>query len=300
MWEKRDHNRQKENEDMKTVLGIIGSPRRLGNSEIMVKEISRQVPEEHRLYLLRLSDFDILPCKGCYACLFKDERCIQKDDVSALQEAILDADALILAAPTYFLGINGVLKQVVDRGLSFYTHIERLWGKPSVGVCIAGIPGKEGHGLLGVENFLRMMLTDNKANRVVYGALPGEVFLNEANLAAANELGKALFSPAKEKTGPRCPRCGGDTFRFLGGTRVRCMLCSNEGEVQLGSDGPSFSIGKSGHDMFLSLQDAVDHRQWLRGMKNRFLEHKAELKKVVTDYRKQGEWVTPKKFGNER
>ncbi len=127
---------------MKTVLGIIGSPRRLGNSEIMVKEISRQIPEPHRLRLLRLADFTIGPCRGCYACLFKEEQCIQKDDLAALQEAILAADALILAAPTYFLGINGALKQVVDRGLAFYTHIERLWGKPSVGVCIAGIHGK--------------------------------------------------------------------------------------------------------------------------------------------------------------
>jgi multimeric flavodoxin WrbA len=280
---------------MKTVLGIIGSPRRLGNSEIMVKEISRQVPEEHRLFLLRLSDFTIRPCRGCYACLFKEERCIQKDDLEPLQKAILEADALILAAPTYFLGINAVVKQVVDRGLAFYTHIERLWGKPSVGVCIAGIPGKEGHGLLGIENFLRMLLTDNKANKLVYGALPGEVFLNEANRSAAAELGNALFSQAEERTGPRCPRCGGDTFRFLGGSRVRCMLCSNEGAIRLGPGEPSFSIGKSEHDMFLSLEDAVKHRQWLRGMKNRFLEHKAELKKVVTDYRKEGEWIQPEK-----
>jgi len=279
---------------MKTVLGIIGSPRRLGNSEIMVKEISRQVPEEHRLCLLRLSEFTIRPCRGCYACLFNEERCIQKDDLQPLQEAILAADALILAAPTYFLGINAVLKQVVDRGLAFYTHIERLWGKPSVGVCIAGIPGKEGHGLLGVENFLRMLLTDNKANKLAYGALPGEVFLNETNLSTAAELGKALFSPAPESTGQRCPRCGGDTFRFLGGSRVRCMLCSNEGQIRPGSGGPSFSIGKSEHDMFLTLEDAVGHRAWLRGMKDRFLENKAALKQITTGYRKQGEWINSK------
>jgi hypothetical protein len=66
-------------------------------------------------------------------------------------EGIVDADALILAAPTYFLGANAVPKLIVDRGLAFYAHIERLWEKPSVGVCIAGIPGKEGHGLLPVE-----------------------------------------------------------------------------------------------------------------------------------------------------
>jgi len=43
---------------MKKVLGIIASPRRLGNCEIMVKEISGHIPEPHELNLLRLSDFD--------------------------------------------------------------------------------------------------------------------------------------------------------------------------------------------------------------------------------------------------
>ena len=59
---------------MKTVLGIVASPRRLGNCEIMAKEISRQIPQPHELKLLRLSDFHIKPCRGCYLCLFKKQR----------------------------------------------------------------------------------------------------------------------------------------------------------------------------------------------------------------------------------
>ncbi len=278
---------------MKTVLGIIGSPRRLGNSEIMVKEVSRRIEEEHRLRLLRLADFAVRPCRGCYRCLFGSGRCVQKDDFQTLLDAVAAADALILAVPTYFLGANAMLKLVLDRGLAFYAHIEQLWGKPSVGVCIAGIPGKEGHGLLGVENFLRMLLSCNKANRVVYGALPGEVFLGEANRRTAAELARALFMPEVEKRSPSCPRCGGDTFRFLGAKRVRCMLCSNEGEVGFGPDGPAFAVGKSEHEMFLSKEAAIAHRNWLRGMKERFAAMKAELKEVTTDYRKEGEWVKP-------
>ncbi|MGD8369321.1 MAG: flavodoxin family protein [Desulfobacterales bacterium] len=284
---------------MKKVLGIIGSPRRLGNSEIMVKEISRRIDEEHRLRLLRLADFNIRPCRGCYRCLFGSERCVQKDDFQTVLEAVVEADALVLAAPTYFLGANAVLKGFLDRGLAFYAHIERLWGKPSVGVCIAGIPGKEGHGMLGVENFLRMLLSCNKASRVVYGALPGEVFLGEANRKAAAELARALFATAGEKRSPSCPRCGGDTFRFLSAKRVRCMLCSNEGTVAFGPDGPVFSIGKSEHDMFLSKEAAVAHRDWLRGMKDRFVAQKTALKEVTVGYRKEGEWITPKRETDE-
>jgi multimeric flavodoxin WrbA len=47
---------------MKKVLGIIGSPRKMGNSEIMIKEISRNIADPHELTLLRLADFNIGAC----------------------------------------------------------------------------------------------------------------------------------------------------------------------------------------------------------------------------------------------
>ena len=46
------------------VLALLGSPRRLGNSELMAKEISRQIPEPHRLKLVRLPEMDIRPCRA--------------------------------------------------------------------------------------------------------------------------------------------------------------------------------------------------------------------------------------------
>ena len=55
------------------------------------------------------------------------------------------SDALVVAAPTYLLGANASLKRFLDRGLSFYAHLDRLWGKPAVGVAIAGIEGMEGY-----------------------------------------------------------------------------------------------------------------------------------------------------------
>ena len=276
---------------MKKVLGIIGSPRKLGNSEIMVKEISRHIPVPHELTLVRLNDFDIRPCRACYQCLFKEERCIINDDFNILLEAIKNADALILAAPTYLLGANASLKQFIDRGLAFYAHIDRLWGKPSVGVCIAGIEGMEGHGLLDVENFLKIILSEVKMTRVIYGALPGEIFLNKRNQKTAEKLGSVLFQPFKMSEGCRCPFCGGDTFRYLGKMKVRCMLCSSEGRMDVSSGQPSFIMDKSEHNVFLSKEDALRHKQWLIGMKARFLRQKAELKQITANYRKEVVWL---------
>ncbi len=247
---------------MKNVLGIIGSPRKLGNSEIMIKEISRNIS-------------------------------VIKDDLYTIVDAMCAADAIILAAPTYFLGANASLKRFVDRSFALYACIDRLFGTPSVGICIAGIAGKEGHGLLGVENFLKMTFTDRKMTRVVYGALPGEVFLNEENRSTAAQLGKSLFNSVFKPMGPRCPVCGGDSFRFLGGADIRCMLCSNRGTMDASSGTPVINIERSDHEMFLSKAELLKHKDWLIGMKSRFVEKKAALKAVSVAYRKDGTWIKP-------
>ena len=119
---------------MKNVLGIICSPRKLGNCEIMVKEVSRQVTVPHTLKLIRLHDMDILPCKGCYRCLFDNGQCPLGDDFLKVLHEVVEADALIISVPTYFLSANSMLKRFLDRCLAAYGHIDKLWGKPAVGI----------------------------------------------------------------------------------------------------------------------------------------------------------------------
>ncbi|WP_319525042.1 flavodoxin family protein [uncultured Desulfosarcina sp.] len=278
---------------MKKVLGIVGSARRLGNCEIMVKEVFRGLDQPCELRLLRLTDFRIEPCRGCYACLFRDGTCSIGDDCSVVVDAIAAADALILAAPAYFLGAHSSLKRFLDRGLAFYGALDRLWGKPAVGVAIAGVPGLEGSTLLGIENFLKMILADVRQTRVVYGAMPGEIFLNEDNRAAARSLAKSLFGPRVPKAAPCCPLCGGDTFRFLAPDRVRCMLCSNAGTIRMENGTAVMEIEKADHQLFLTRQDVLDHKAWLVGMKERFVSLRKTLKPITVDYRKEGSWIKP-------
>ncbi len=278
---------------LKTVLGLVASPRKFGNCEMMVRAISKEVPEPHELKLLRMNDFEIGPCRACYRCLFEDGRCPLGDDLDKVLEAILAADGLVVAAPTYFLGANAALKRFLDRGLSFYARIDRLWAKPAVGIGIAGIPGREGYTRLAVQSFLKLLLTDVKGVRIAYGALPGEVFRNEGNEKTAEALGNALFGPALPPAGPSCPLCGGDTFRFLDARRVQCMLCSNTGTMETGAGGPTFAIAPGPHELFSTREAAVAHLEWLRGMKERFLEERAGLKSVGAPYRKGGDWILP-------
>jgi multimeric flavodoxin WrbA len=278
---------------MKRILGIVGSARRLGNCEIMVKAVFRHLDQPCELNLLRLTDFQIAPCRGCYQCLFKDGKCMIDDDHHTVLEAIAAADAVILAAPAYFLGAHSCLKRFLDRGLTFYGSVDRLWGKPAVGVVVAGIPGMEGNSLLGIDSFLKLILADVRQTQVVYGALPGEVFLNDQNHGIAQSLATSLFGPKAANAGPCCPLCGGDTFRFLGPNQVRCMVCSNPGTIRMDRDRVAFEMQPTDHQLFLTHQDVTNHKAWLIGMKDRFKSMRDSLKPITLDYRREGQWITP-------
>jgi multimeric flavodoxin WrbA len=283
------------------ILALLGSPRRLGNSELMAKEISRRIPDPHRLKLVRLPEMDIRPCRACYSCLFDEHTCPQRDDFPGILEALMRADGLILAVPVYMLAANASLKQFLDRGLSLYGHFEQLWDKPAVAVAIAGIPGMEGYTKLCLDSALRLMGAQPQASEVVYGALPGEVFMNQDNLNTAEKLAKALFGPPPNWQGEswRCQACGGDTFRFLDSDKVRCMTCSSPGTVLIKEGQISFAVDAHEDHFFLTLEGAQRHLNWLQGMKGRFLEKKKELKSICLDYLHEGEWLETKRKENK-
>jgi multimeric flavodoxin WrbA len=281
----------------KNLLGIVCSPRKFGNSELFIKELYQQLGNGWNLRLMRLPELDIRPCKACYQCLFGDMHCNQNDDFAIALEALVESDAYVVAAPTYLLGPNASLKRFLDRGLAFYAQLERLWGKPAVAVAIAGVSGLEGYTKLGVESFVKLTFGDLRASEVLYGALPGEIFLENGGRVAAHRMAKALLE-GKHEVDPtvlRCTLCGGDTFRFLGENRLKCMLCSSSGHYVVTEKGLEVDMLPGEHPLFLSYRDVERHALWLRGMKEKFLERRKELKAVTQRYTQIGTWVGSKK-----
>lgn len=278
-----------------TLLGIVGSPRKSGNSELFIKELFRRLPSEWQLRLIRLPALDIRPCLACYQCLFGEMKCPQQDDFQLVLDNLVEADAYAVAVPTYFLGPNGCLKRFLDRGLSFYAHTDRLWGKPAVGAAIAGIPEMEGYTKLCVDSFIKLTLGDLRGSEVIYGALPGEIFLENGGKQAAARLARALTEggePAAPSV-PVCPLCGGDTFRFLKDGRLRCMLCSSAGRCDWRENRLVIETYPLEHSFFLSREEVDRHAEWLRSMKEQFLARRRELSSVTRRYRETGTWVKP-------
>lgn len=283
----------------RTLLGILISPRKYGNCELFVKELYRQLPGEWNLKLVRLPELSIRPCIACYQCLFGDMECVHDDDHKMVLHELVQCDAYVVAAPTYFLGANASLKLFLDRGLSFYAHLDKLWGKPAAGVAIAGIVGMEGQTKLDVEQFLKLTFGDLRGCEVVYGALPGEIFLTETAKTVARDMAHSLAAESSSRPADdqavRCPLCGGDTFRFLPGGKVRCMLCSSSGVYSCLPERLDIRTEPGDHPLFLSYEAAKHHMEWLRGMKESFLAKRNALKAITQQYTQLGEWIRPEK-----
>jgi multimeric flavodoxin WrbA len=97
------------------VLGILGSPRRGGNSEILMKAFLQGAKEGGaEVEELLLRDHKISPCLEIYHC-FKDGTCPIKDDMRDLYDKLLAADVVVLASPVFFYGVSAQAKAFIDR-----------------------------------------------------------------------------------------------------------------------------------------------------------------------------------------
>ena len=82
------------------VLGLVASYRRLGNTEILVKEaLMGAEAEGAEVEILRLTDYEIQPCRGGALCLFGTKLCHIQDDLNYLLDKMNESDAIILGTP---------------------------------------------------------------------------------------------------------------------------------------------------------------------------------------------------------
>ena len=107
----------------KQVLILAGSPRKGGNSDLLCDEFARGAREAgHTVEKIYVQDQRIGPCRACYGCRGTGA-CVQKDDMAAILDKMVEADVLVLATPVYFYSMDGQLKTLIDRTLPRYTEI---------------------------------------------------------------------------------------------------------------------------------------------------------------------------------
>lgn len=109
------------------ILAILGSPRKQ-NTFSMVKTLLDSASGDSEAIIL--AENDIEPCKDCRIC-HGDHDCAVKDSMTEIYDKMKNADVIILASPTYFHNVSGLMKNFMDRCLPFYFSRE-LEGKGAV------------------------------------------------------------------------------------------------------------------------------------------------------------------------
>ena len=92
------------------IIGIACSPRKDGNTDILIKEALAGAKDSGaKTELITIRDNEIKPCDGCGSCV-NTGICHIKDDMQIIYKKMLDADGIILATPVYFWTVSGQAK----------------------------------------------------------------------------------------------------------------------------------------------------------------------------------------------
>jgi len=102
------------------IIAFLGSPRKNGNTELLLKESIRGVEDSGiKVNVFNLNHMKISPCQNCGGC--EDTGiCIFKDDMFEIHDAIRGADRIILASPIFFFGVSAQAKIMIDRCQCFW------------------------------------------------------------------------------------------------------------------------------------------------------------------------------------
>jgi len=108
------------------VLGIAGSPRRGGNTDLLLSEVMRGAASRGaEVKTIILNDLTIAPCQHCDACL-EIGRCQVEDDMQMVYRELEQADRLVLASPIHFMGLTAQAKAMIDRCQALWARKYRL------------------------------------------------------------------------------------------------------------------------------------------------------------------------------
>jgi len=179
------------------ILGIVCSPRKGGNTEILVSEALTAAKESGAdVELLRISDMNIAACDGCQTC-HKSGECRIKDDMQKIYKKILAADGIILGSPVYFWSVSSQAKTLMDRTYALRYPHHKLKNKVGGAIAVAGRRGCTS--ALSVINnfFLGQDMLVTGLGIAGYGTNKGEVKQDERAMQGARALGKQVIQLIK-------------------------------------------------------------------------------------------------------
>ncbi|MGD0818236.1 MAG: flavodoxin family protein [Methanomassiliicoccales archaeon] len=180
------------------VLGIVGSPRKNGNTESIVQAVLDAAKEKgHATEKFNLNELNFAGCQACMYCKSHD-RCKLEDDLVKVMDAVRDADAIVFGAPIYMGQLNGQFKLFEDRlymflGTDFKVSLKP--GKKAIVVTSQGNPDPKmfegtAHSLANMLKMFGLQVID--AIQMTGGNSPGAIMDRKDLLDIAKNAGNKL------------------------------------------------------------------------------------------------------------
>ena len=175
------------------VVGIVGSPRKKGNTEIIVTHTLKAIAEEGLdTELIRLAGLDIRPCNACMLCQ-KQELCSIEDDMFPVYLKMKESDGIILGSPVYFHSATALMKALIERA----GYIAR-WSDNTFSGKVGGplvVAGRAGHNstlaeLLFWFQTLGLIMPGSIYLNLAFGQEKGEVINDEKGMNTVWNFGK--------------------------------------------------------------------------------------------------------------
>ena len=275
------------------ILGLVGSYRKYGNTEVLVREALMSASEiGAEVELLRLTDLTIKPCKGCMACVFKNAECRIEDDANFFFSKLFEADGIILGSPIYIFGPVGIIKMIQDRFLQISTRLERLRNKVGAIIAIGGAPGAEGTIMPGLASFFMFLGIPIVDQMLVYSHGPGEILLHEDAVQKANQIGRELVEALQDNRAKTkyieassvCPVCH-QNFLILKEGSLECGLCHTKASPRIEEGKLILEFGKAQETREARREEIADHIENLSETGVKYLKLKDEIDKRKEKYK---------------
>jgi len=188
---------------MLEVLGIMGSPRLEGNTDLLLDEALKGAESQGaRVDKLVVDKLKVTACQEYYRCL-RDGNCVIRDDMDRIYARLLGADVVIVASPMFFYGLTGQLKVLIDRCQATWVRkhvLKQELGSPGRKGAFIGVGATSGAKLfegsvLVVKYFFGAIGVSYSGERLVRGVdKKGEIRQHPGALEEAFALGKLLVT----------------------------------------------------------------------------------------------------------
>lgn len=189
------------------ILAIGGGMREESNTNKLVKKVAESSGCDYEF--VDMGKIEVKPCTGCSECMMYEGKCPLDDDMQPLYGKLLEADAVILGSPTYYMNVSGAVKCLIDRSLALYYRgvgpqynpdMPFMGQRPLAGKPVVLVTTVAGAGHEKTMEIMKLCMGDSHRMNII-GALAEPIGMNDvADMpevmkraeAAGKKLGSAL------------------------------------------------------------------------------------------------------------